>query len=122
MSAEILAFYVWVRIGLRRRRLPAVVARLRKPLGPRLAAPSHPAVPYRLAWAVERALRRLPSDSRCLVSSLVLVGILARRSVASQLVIGVREGSEFGGHAWVEHEGQPLLSPQAESYSRITAV
>jgi hypothetical protein len=41
--------------------------------------------------------------------SLVLTALLSRRGIASTLVIGVRPGGEFGAHAWVEHEGAPLL-------------
>lgn len=122
LVAEILGFYCWVQIWVRRRRLPTLAAQLRTPVGPALAAPAHPAAPYRLAWAVERVLKPLPSDSRCLVNSLVLVGLLARRSLASRLVIGVREGGEFGAHAWVEYEGKPLLSAETTAYGRIAEV
>src|SRR5262245_32317143 len=63
-----------------------------------------------LGRAVYRTLRALPRvDSRCLMQSVVLVTMLARRSTPSLLVIAVRPGDEFGAHAWVELDGRPLL-------------
>jgi hypothetical protein len=69
------------------------------------------AVAHRLASAVARAMPRLPTDSRCLAQSLVLSNLLARRGVRSRLVIGVETEDEFGAHAWVEMDGEPLLPP-----------
>ena len=72
----------------------------------------------RLGKVVGRTLGVLPTDSRCLIQSLVLVRILARRAIPSKLVIGVRRSSEFQAHAWVEHEGQAILP--AGEYTRLT--
>lgn len=72
----------------------------------------------RLGRAVGRTLKLLPSDSRCLIQSLVLTRLLARRSIPNVLVIGVRQAPEFQAHAWVEHEGRPILP--AGSYQRLT--
>jgi hypothetical protein len=72
----------------------------------------------RLGKAVARTLSVLPTDSRCLIRSLVLVRVLARRSIPSKLVIGVRRNSEFEAHAWVEHEGAAILP--AGEYTRLT--
>jgi hypothetical protein len=57
-------------------------------------------------------LGHLPGDTRCLKQSLVLSALLARRGVASHVVIAVwgRE-EDFGAHAWVEAEGHDLLPP-----------
>jgi hypothetical protein len=63
----------------------------------------------RLGRIVQRVLAVLPTDSRCLVTSLVLARLLARRRVDHALVIGVRPGQTFGAHAWVEHAGRPVL-------------
>lgn len=63
----------------------------------------------RLGSIVRRILKFLPTDSRCLIDSLVLARILARRSIPSTIVIGVRSKPEFGAHAWVEHAGHPVL-------------
>ena len=74
----------------------------------------------RLGRAVNRTLRLLPTDSRCLIQSLVLTRLLARRSIPSVLVIGVRHDPEFLAHAWVEHEGRPVLP--AGPYQRLTEI
>jgi hypothetical protein len=72
----------------------------------------------RLGRAVVKTLRLLPTDSRCLIRSLVLSRILTRRSIPHTLVIGVRNSPEFMAHAWVEHEGYPVLP--AGEYTRLT--
>ena len=87
------------------------LARNVHPSFPRPAGPAEHRIALRLGRAVARVLRLLPSDSRCLIQSLVLTRMLARRSMPSILVIGVRTGSAFEAHAWVEHEGRPILPP-----------
>jgi hypothetical protein len=74
----------------------------------------------RLAWPVRRTLDPLPWDSRCLMRSLVLLRMLARRGVACRLVIGVRPGDELTAHAWIEHQGIPLLPTLG--YERLTVL
>jgi hypothetical protein len=37
--------------------------------------------------------------------------MLARRQVDTKLIIGVRAAPSFGAHAWIEHQGRPLLEP-----------
>jgi Transglutaminase-like superfamily len=49
--------------------------------------------------------------------SLVLVSLLARRSLPATLVIGVLPGERFAAHAWVELSGRPLLP--AGDYERL---
>lgn len=71
----------------------------------------------RLGRAVNRTLRLLPTDSRCLIQALVLTRLLARRSIPNVLVIGVRQAPKFEAHAWVEHSGRPVLP--AGSYHRL---
>jgi hypothetical protein len=73
----------------------------------------------RLGYAVVRTLRLLPTDSRCLMRSLVLTRLLARRGIAGTLVIGVRTGERFEAHAWVEHSGTPLLDPGDATFRRL---
>lgn len=68
-------------------------------------------VALRLGRVVGKTLRLLPTDSRCLIRALVVTRMLARRGIPCTLVIGVRKESEFEAHAWVEHEGQPILPP-----------
>ena len=50
-----------------------------------------------------------PTDSRCLIRSLVLVRLLANRSIDARVVIGVKADDEFAAHAWVEHGERALL-------------
>ena len=75
----------------------------------------------RLGRAVGRALRHLPFDSRCLMRSLVLTTLLARRGIDSSLVIAVQT-EPFGGHAWVESRGTPLLPPAGPPFRRIVEI
>ena len=118
LAAEILAAYVRVRLVLRRHRdVRDALASLRAPPG-RAGSSGHPG-PVRLAHAVTRVLDRLPSDSRCLTRSLVLAHLLSRRGLASTVVIGVRAGSSFGAHAWVERDGVALLPPDEAEFARL---
>ena len=124
LTLEILGTYVSARFLLIRRGLPAAVEALRAvelrpgtelPQSERIAQ----AVGVRLGMAVCRVLSVLPTDSRCLVRSLVLTRLLARRGVQSALVIGVRPGPDFQAHAWIESGDVPLLSPLDVGDSRI---
>jgi hypothetical protein len=116
LGAEILRLYVAVRIQLRRRPLPEVLARVRG----RPSGSSRVMSPGRLARAVEMTLRLMPRDASCLVKSVVLVGLLARRSTPSTLVIGVLPGEELAAHAWVELPGGPLRGAVQRGYARLT--
>ena len=78
-----------------------------------------PQVGLRLGTAVQKMLGVLPFDSRCLVRSLVLKHMLAKRGVPSSLVIGIRNEPTFIAHAWVERDGVPLL-PTDSSFHRLT--
>ncbi|MGH9033151.1 MAG: lasso peptide biosynthesis B2 protein, partial [Acidimicrobiia bacterium] len=104
---------------LRRTDLPTTLARLR----PHPAAVGGHALSVqdsaRLARAVTRTLGALPGDARCLVTSVVVVAVLARRGGAGSLVIGVRPGSEFGAHAWVERDGVALLPSGPGEFGRL---
>lgn len=120
LIAEILIEYVpsW-----RILRNPNVVEMVRAARDVEATRPREPAAQeyktaLRLGRAVSRTLAVLPTDSRCLIRSLVLTRILARRSIPHKLVIGVRNEPEFIAHAWVEHEGRPVLP--AGEYTRLT--
>ncbi|MEA2286958.1 MAG: Transglutaminase-like superfamily [Solirubrobacteraceae bacterium] len=76
----------------------------------------------RLATAVTRTLPLLPTDTRCLMRSLVLTGMLARRGVAAPVIIAVKPGGEFGAHAWVEHAGLPLLPTLEDEFHRLVEI
>ena len=128
LTAEVLGAYCRVRWWLRQNELPEVVRRLRgwQPVG--AGASGQAREPgeaeyesgLRLGRAVVRTLRLLPTDGRCLMRSLVLTGLLARRGISSTLIIGVRPAPEFAAHAWVEHERRPLLPPGERGYGRLT--
>ena len=125
LAAEILSDYVRVRRLLLNGTLAQTVAALRTasdvPEGA-MEGKHAQAAGLRLGNAVGRTLGLLPFDSRCLVRSLVLTSLLARRGVASTLVIAVSVEPEFSAHAWVEREGVALLPPLEESYHRLVEI
>lgn len=121
LALEILWLYALVRWRLLRGDLRDGLAELRGSSAGE-GEERHPALAYRLAWAVERVLGHLPFDSRCLVRSLVLIGLLARRSIPAMLVIGVRPGADFGAHAWVERDGRPLLPDGGAEFDRLVTL
>lgn len=130
LSAEVLATYCQVRWWMRGQRIEDIVARLREGQGrgpsPGAEKPSddhaaHLLGGLRLGRAVSRTMRLLPTDSRCLVQSLVLTRLLGRRGIPSSLVIGVMSEPQFAAHAWVEHGGAPLLHP-GTGYERLVEV
>jgi hypothetical protein len=121
LAAEIVATYARVRWSLRRRDLPSLLLELRTP-----APPANVTQPVdagrRLGRAVRRTLRMLPTDSRCLMQSLVLTRLLARRGIETRLVIAVRPGESFAAHAWVEHGDEPLLPAGAPSFEELVTL
>jgi hypothetical protein len=122
LATEIVSAYTRARWLLWRTDLPTTVSALR-------SAPPHVApgtveerLGYRLGNAVGRTLRHLPFDSRCLMRSLVLTSILARRRIESTLVIAVSPQPRFAAHAWVEQDGVPLLAPAESPFQRIVEI
>jgi hypothetical protein len=73
----------------------------------------------RLGRAVQLTLRFAPGDTRCLTRSLVLTRLLARRGIPAKLVIGACAKPDFSAHAWVEHEGHPVLPAGDDSFGRL---
>ena len=128
LAVEVYVAYGHVRWWLWRHEVREVVRRLRawgpadaglECLGEDDVRQAYPGG-LRLGRAVMRSLRLLPTDSRCLMRSLVLTGLLARRGIGSSLIIGVQSEPEFAAHAWVELGGQPLLPPGDTSLGRLT--
>jgi len=118
---EILSTYVRARWLLARREFPAVLASLRKGTErPGLSTLDQQLVGVRLGRAVERPSRRLPTDSRCLIKSLVLTRLLARRGIRADLVIGVRREDGLQAHAWLEKDGVALIDDGGGAYERLT--
>jgi hypothetical protein len=117
---EIVAAYMQARRELRRAPIDAVVAALRSeppPPAPETAVALEEA--RSLGWIVVRILKLIPGDTRCLARSLVLTRLLARRGIPSKLVIGAQPAPDFRAHAWVECDGQPVLSPGDEALGRL---
>lgn len=101
-----------------------VVSTLERVRGPEAESSARTAVAgglsgERLGHAVNRTLRLLPTDSRCLMQSLVLTSLLARREIDSSIVIGVRPAPTFAAHAWVEQRGEALLPSGEDHYRRL---
>ena len=117
LAAEILVDYARVRWLLWRRDLPQALELIRAVSPGRRETEA--ATDARLAWAVQRTLRQLPTDSRCLMQSLVLTSLLARRGRGSRLVIGVSPAGSFTAHAWVERAGRPLLPAHEHEFGRL---
>ena len=120
VAFEIVGTYVRVRWRLLRADVTAVVNSLRGDAIDAHSAYDAYRIGRRLGQPVRRTLDPLPWDSRCLMRSLVLLRMLARRGVVCQLVIGVRPGEKFEAHAWIEHEGHPLLPTLG--YERLTVL
>jgi Transglutaminase-like superfamily len=121
LAGEILIAYLKARRALAGAPIATVVSSLRQQ-PPRVhpRASDNPfAEARRLGRAVSRTLVLLPGDTRCLVRSLVLAQLLARRGIPATLVIGARAAPEFLAHAWVEHGGRPVLSPGDGSFGRL---
>ena len=114
LAMEIAALYVRARRALGRADLPTALAAMRQGDGRAVSCE-----PERLARAVSRTLPLLPGETRCLMRSLVLTGLLARRGIEGVVVIGVRPAGPFGAHAWVELGGRPLLPPGEERFERL---
>jgi hypothetical protein len=123
LAVEIIAAYAHARHALRRAPIADVVAGLRARPEPVAGAvcPADATLEQarRLGHAVTRLLALVPGDTRCLVRSLVLTRLLARRGIPAKLVIGARSAPDFLAHAWVEHAGAPLLDPGDGSFGRL---
>ena len=117
LAAEILVTYGRVRWLLRSRPLPDVVSALRS--SGSIGSSKSEMDGFRLGQAVTRTLRAFPFDSRCLVTSLVLTAMLARRGIESRLVVGVDVDPTFSAHAWVESGGEALLQPLLDHSGRL---
>ena len=122
LAREIVAAFLQARRELRRAPIESVVAALRSEEAsqPMLTAGPHSLQEARrLGWTVARTLKLMPGDTRCLARSLVLTRLLAKRGIPAKLVIGAQVDPEFFAHAWVECDGEPVLSPGDGSFGRL---
>lgn len=120
LIAEILVTYVRVRWLMQRHDVRTVVAALRADASDAHEPPAARALALRLAIPMRRVLDPLPWDSRCLMRSLTLLTMLARRGIPTELKIGVQSGAEFTAHAWIEHDRRPLLP--TEGFDALTTL
>jgi hypothetical protein len=120
LAGEVLVSYAVVRWLLPRKGLPEVVAALRATEPAIDLARFDPfIVSVRLGKATRRTLDMLPTDSRCLMRSLVLLRMLRRRGIDTVLVIGVAVDDGFDAHAWLEHDDRPVLPTDPDHYGRL---
>jgi len=126
---EILLIYAVTLVRMRRHDLRGMVARGRNGRGVTArqedghqASASHTRVARRLGWAVNRTLSVLPTDSRCLVQSLVLTRLLTARAIPSRVVIGARSDGPFMAHAWVECGSVAVLPARGYENARLVEI
>jgi hypothetical protein len=112
---EILCAYGAARLELRRGEIGQAVDAMRRT--DRLVRSE--VDPRRLAQAVTRTLRVFPFDTRCLMASLVVTKLLARRGVPTVFVLAVSPGPNFAAHAWVECDGRPVLPAGDAGFGRL---
>ena len=122
LICEIATTYARARWWLRSGTVEQAARRARQG-GPAGAADQRPLETFvyalRVGQLVERGLRRLPGDTRCLTRSMVLVRLLSRRGIFSTVVIGVRPKPSFAAHAWVELDGRALLNASEYAAGRL---
>jgi transglutaminase superfamily protein len=113
LAAEILAAYLPLARAVRSNDVRDMAAKARTVRRRRPSTPPEPEHDHetalRLARMVERTLSVLPTDNACLIRSLVTLRVLEHRAVPGRLVIGVMSDPNFTAHAWVEHDGTPVL-------------
>jgi hypothetical protein len=119
LVGEILWTYALVRWWMLRRGLPRTLIAIRCDAPAATVADMPISCALRLGHGVQRTLGVLPFDSRCLIRSLVLTRLLARRGLTSTVVLAAKSKPSFEAHAWVEHDGTPLL-PAGSGFHRLT--
>jgi hypothetical protein len=122
LAVEVTAIYARARWLVLRRGAVPTVPLIRRGLNEHTATEADKERSLGSGRAVVKVLHRLPADSRCLMQSLVLTGLLARRGVYAKVVIGVRPAPSFAAHAWVEVDGQPLLPTNEPAYERLVEI
>lgn len=106
-----------VRVSLWTRPWQRVCVPRRRPLRVVAARPDV----RRLTWAVRVASHVVPRAT-CLTQSLALQWLLFHFGYESIVQVGVRNvNGEFAAHAWVEHDGRPLVDSAANlaRYTRL---
>jgi len=110
IAIEVLANYVPLWRAVRTDDLAGMAATARAGVRAIPTPPDrHAETAARIGEMVQRVMRLLPTDKRCLITSLVTLRVLSNRTIEGKLVIGVRTGETFSAHAWVEHDAHPIL-------------
>ena len=125
LATEIVSEYARARWWLRRRDLPGALDALRAHAPGETIAPDaeERRRALRLARIVTRTLAAVPGlDASCLMRSLVLTGMLARRGIATSLTLSVSRPEDFAAHAWIEWAGEPLLPPGEDRHERLATL
>jgi hypothetical protein len=113
--------YIRARLALKRHGLRGALDDLRRtPVTCHLSPVTSEARRY--GHIVTRTLAPLPADTRCLMRSLVLTRVLARRGIESRLVIGVHPGERFAAHAWLERDGAALLPAGGSDFDELVTL
>lgn len=111
LSIEALALLTAIRISLPRRNLGPTYRSLQR-LVPVVRGNNQKnlAEQEQKIWlAVQRIANHFPIKTTCLPRSLALYTMLRRRSISTELCIGIAGNSKnFRSHAWVEINGIPL--------------
>jgi hypothetical protein len=108
LAARVWRSYARVRLQLRRRPLPELVATLGTPGRVGGGGLS----PERLGRAVQRALTIRGNPPRCLIASLVLYDLLRGEDERTEIVIGLPSTpTTKDAHAWVEIDGVDVGPP-----------
>ena len=78
--------------------------------------------PIAFAKAIQSAARRLPLHTTCLDRARALYWMLRAHGCPAELRIGAhRENGTFTAHAWVEHDGVPLLDDEARRFTVLSS-
>jgi transglutaminase superfamily protein len=84
--------------------------------------PAKPGNAIAIAKAMQSAARHLPIQTTCLDRSRALYSMLLAHGCPAELRIGAhREDGTLTAHAWVEHEGVPLLDDEAERFTVLSS-
>ena len=128
LAGEIVIAYVGCRFALRRHGVAGALRWARRPVAvtdPTDRIMQGPSVDiaagFRLASITARALQRVPTDTRCLIQSLVLVRLLANRGVHGQLALAVRR-HEAAAHAWVEVAGKAVSPVAPDGFVQVSTL
>lgn len=101
----------------------ALLRRARRPvLGIAARLPAGGADATALVSAVRVVSRHVPGAS-CLTQAIALHLMLARRRIASHLVVGVaRRDGRFQAHAWVDRDGEVLIGGDVARFNPLVRV